>query len=413
MGTRHIRSSRVPGRLFLPVLLAVVPLTPALGQARLFDYMEDHTAVMLLVDPDTGIIRDANKSAVEFYGYPVDVLKGMNINRINALPPEEIRSELQKAAEQKRNYFVFPHRLAGGEIRTVEVYASPVFAPLYGKKLVLSIIHEITGKSVPEEEMDAYRVRLNSLVEQRARELFLSRSMNLVLFAVAVIACLTGVQLFFLVRGQRRAAKAAQAALEERTKLFAELQHRVKNSFATIASIIHIETSRTTDEGVRSALETLGGRVDTLSALYRLMYEGRGDDEIDLPEYLREITMCVSSAIGNPGMPPAFKSSVDSLLRDAKRASNLGLILNELVTNAYKHSPKDGYGPVRARFERTEGQLTLTVSNPGNPLPEGFSPGEGSGFGLLMVRELVRQLKGDLTFASAGGRVEFSVRVPD
>ena len=412
---RRDRSPRTEHRarrwiLACTILAAFAPAARA--QGRLFDYLDNHTSIMLLVDPDTGIIEDANKAAAEFYGYPAETLRGMSITRINVLSPEEIQAEMRAAAAQRRNYFVFPHRPADGTIRTVEVYSSPVFAPAYGRQLLLSIIHDITGKSVPEAEMDAYRIRLNSLVETRARELVEARSMNAVLAAAAIVASLTGLALYLGIRGQRRAADAVRAALEDRNKLFAELQHRVKNSFATIASLIHIDRSRTEDAAVRSALEILGGRVETLSALYRLMHEGRRDGEIDLPEYLMEIARSISSAIGAGGPRLEYESRIEHLVWDAKGASSLGLILNELVTNAYKYAPQGDSGAVRVRLERIDEDLLLMVSNPGGPLPEGFAPGRGSGFGLLMITELVRQFKGSLEVRSLNGRVEFSVRVP-
>lgn len=401
----------IPPGLLVMLILILFP-SSALAQARLFDYVDNHTSIMMLVDPDTGIIMDANKAASAFYGYPQEVLRGMSITRINVLSPEEIRAEMQAAAAQRRNYFVFPHRIADGSIRTVEVYSSPVVAPADGRRILLSIVHDITGKSVPEAEMDAYRVRLNALVETRARELVEARSMNAILAAAAILASLAGVILYFGVRNQRRSEAAIRAALEERNNLFAELQHRVKNSFAAIASLIHIEQSRTREESVRSALGTLGGRVDTLAALYRLMHEGRMDGRVDLPSYLREIVGSLSAAIEGAAPRLEMECGISELAWDAKRASNLGLILNELVTNAYKHSPAGETGSIRVTLERCGPDLRLSVSNPGDPLPTGFEPGTGSGFGLLMVRELVRQFEGSLGFDSSGGRVDFTIRVP-
>ena len=407
----HPKTGGLALRLLSVLILVCIPI-PTRGQTRLFEYLDDHTSIMLLVDPETGIIADANKAAAEFYGYPRETLRGMSITLINVLKPEEIQAEMRAAVEQKRDYFVFPHRIADGTIRTVEVYSSPVTAPAYGRQLLLSIIHDITGKSVPEAEMDAYRVRLNSLVETRARELVEARSMNAVLTAAAIVASLIGLALYLGVRSQRRFASETRAALEERNKLFAELQHRVKNSFAAIASLIHIEQSRANNEAVQSALETLGGRVETLAALYRLMHEGRTDGRVDLSRYLREIVDSLAALSGNVGPQLEMDCGIRELAWDAKRASNLGLILNELVTNAYKHSPVEESAAIRVILESLGPDLRLTISNPGNPLPKDFEPGTGNGFGLLMVTELVRQFEGSLEFGYSGGRVTVSVRVP-
>ena len=74
---------------------------------------EGHSAVMLLIEPQTGDILDANQAAVDFYGYPKSKLCGMSINEINALPPEQLAAERQEAFNKERNYFIFPQGFFG------------------------------------------------------------------------------------------------------------------------------------------------------------------------------------------------------------------------------------------------------------------------------------------------------------
>jgi PAS domain S-box-containing protein len=114
---------------------------------------ERHHAVMLLVDPDSGMIIDANPSAVEYYGYSRQTLCAMNIGQINGLPVSELRTELQRAKYEKRNYFVFPHRLASGESRIVEVYSSPI--EIKGQVVLFSIIHDVTERVEAEKRESA------------------------------------------------------------------------------------------------------------------------------------------------------------------------------------------------------------------------------------------------------------------
>jgi len=101
-------------------------------------------AVKLLIDPLTGQIVDANPAAADFYGYPLATLKHLNIIQINTLSPAEIKAEMQKADSERRNHFYFRHRLAGGEIRHVEVHSSPLI--LQGKHFLYSIVHDITQR---------------------------------------------------------------------------------------------------------------------------------------------------------------------------------------------------------------------------------------------------------------------------
>ncbi len=112
---------------------------------------ESHQAVMLLIDPDTGMIIDANNAAVKFYKYSKEKLKELKIQDINQLDPEQVRAEWTKALKDERNYFVFPHKLADGQIRQVEVYSSSFI--FRNKSMLYSIIHDITEKKIAEEAL--------------------------------------------------------------------------------------------------------------------------------------------------------------------------------------------------------------------------------------------------------------------
>jgi PAS domain S-box-containing protein len=112
---------------------------------------ERHDAIMLLIEPQTGLILDANQSAEEFYGYTKSKLCSMSINDINTWTPQQIAAERQKALTQKKNYFVFPHKLASGEERIVEVHSSPIVSQ--DKQALFSIIHDITQRKRAEDAL--------------------------------------------------------------------------------------------------------------------------------------------------------------------------------------------------------------------------------------------------------------------
>jgi PAS domain S-box-containing protein len=112
---------------------------------------EKNQAIKLMVDPEDGRIINANKAAGEFYGYPVDKLKQMKITDLNMLRPERIAEEMKKAKNDEKAYFEFPHRLASGEIRHVEVYSSSL---LDGDKVYLySIIHDVTERKKSDRKV--------------------------------------------------------------------------------------------------------------------------------------------------------------------------------------------------------------------------------------------------------------------
>lgn len=122
------------------------------SENRFRSMFEHHASPMLLIEPEEGTIVNANHAAADFYGYPEERLRSMNIADLNMLSPQEISAERSKAIHEERNYFVFPHRLADGSVRTVEIHSSPVV--MAGRTLLFSIVHDITGRQEMETELE-------------------------------------------------------------------------------------------------------------------------------------------------------------------------------------------------------------------------------------------------------------------
>jgi len=131
------------------------------SEERFRGMFESHSAVMLLVEPDTGRIVLANKAAERFYGYTASQLVSMCIQDINVLPPAEVETEMNLALHELRNLFIFPHRLADGAVRTVEVHSSPI--DHNGELMLFSIIHDITeSKRLEAERLEMERKLLHA-----------------------------------------------------------------------------------------------------------------------------------------------------------------------------------------------------------------------------------------------------------
>lgn len=127
---------------------------------RLQAMFSDHIAVMLIIDPETGRILDANPSACKFYGYEMAELLLLNIQDINMLPAKETARLRQKAFERKEGHFIFPHRLKNGEIRLVEVYSCPFDSMDEGK--LFSIIFDVTDREMYREDLFREKELLNT-----------------------------------------------------------------------------------------------------------------------------------------------------------------------------------------------------------------------------------------------------------
>ncbi|TWI74208.1 PAS domain S-box-containing protein [Desulfobotulus alkaliphilus] len=112
---------------------------------------EGASAIMMLIDPETGRVVDVNPAALAFYGWPRKTLTAMRIQDINTLSSEEVKVEMQKAFASARNYFEFRHRRADGSIRDVAVFSSAV--DVGSKKLLFSIIHDISERKAMEASL--------------------------------------------------------------------------------------------------------------------------------------------------------------------------------------------------------------------------------------------------------------------
>ena len=139
------------------------------SEARFRDLFEKNSSVMMLVDPESGAILDANRSAVEFYGYRRETLLQMSVTAINTLPPEEIAKARERARSGECKYFEFHHRLASGEVRDVDVHITPIESA--GRPMLFSIVNDVSARRRAERELEEYRDHLEELVASRTSEL--------------------------------------------------------------------------------------------------------------------------------------------------------------------------------------------------------------------------------------------------
>ncbi|MCX6162851.1 MAG: ATP-binding protein, partial [Ignavibacteriae bacterium] len=122
-----------------------------MSEKKFKDMFENHSAIMLLLNPETGNIVDANFAAAEYYGYSVEKMKTMNIKDINTLTEEELTEELKRSRFYNENYFIYQHKLGGGSVRDVEVYSKPI--SIDGQTLLFAVVHDITERKKTQAEL--------------------------------------------------------------------------------------------------------------------------------------------------------------------------------------------------------------------------------------------------------------------
>lgn len=127
----------------------------------------NHT-IMLVIDPQTGAIVDANTAACSFYQYDYENIIKLKSSDINVLSIDELAREMNLAVIEQRERFYFKHRLANGEIRDVEVHSGPIAQN--SRQLLYSIIYDITDRKKVEEEMIKKNNKLEEKIEENMRK---------------------------------------------------------------------------------------------------------------------------------------------------------------------------------------------------------------------------------------------------
>jgi diguanylate cyclase (GGDEF)-like protein/PAS domain S-box-containing protein len=125
------------------------------SEQRFRRFFEDHAAVMLMIEPDSGRICDANRAAHAYYGFPGQALVGQLMRDIDVLPDKDSRLVRHQVASGARSHFELRHRLASGEERDVELYASAIEQS--DRVLVLAIVHDITQRRRSEQALQRER----------------------------------------------------------------------------------------------------------------------------------------------------------------------------------------------------------------------------------------------------------------
>ncbi|WP_018607975.1 sensor histidine kinase [Uliginosibacterium gangwonense] len=213
---------------------------------------------------------------------------------------------------------------------------------------------------------------------------------------------------------RRRAQQKLEKALEEKTVLLNEVHHRVKNNLQVIASLLNLQATHAGDEKLRSILSESQSRVRAMALTHQLLYERKDYSRIDLGEYLERLAQLLFSSYREESVYVTLRCVLPSppQFLDFDRAIPCGLIVNELVTNAFKHAfPGGRSGEVCIELHQNENELELVVADNGVGLPAVFNLASVKSLGLQLVPLLADQLKGSISIVSTP-QTRFSLYFP-
>lgn len=183
--------------------------------------------------------------------------------------------------------------------------------------------------------------------------------------------------------------------------LLRELRHRINNDLQAILGSIELERHRAVDERSKGLLDGIIGRVAGVAAVYELLHT-HSRPTINASEYLHLLCRRVAAARGVDGARVGLNASLVSVEMTMDQAVLLGLIVNELTTNAAKHAFRDDdSGCICVQLRRTDGNFELIVSDNGQRQTENAHRGQGLG----LVHRLARQVGGTLSCEQGNGTV--------
>lgn len=187
-------------------------------------------------------------------------------------------------------------------------------------------------------------------------------------------------------------------SLREKESLLKEIHHRVKNNLQIIASLLYLQSGKFENEDFKRVLEEGQGRVRSMALIHQKLYENEDLKSIPFEEYLKELIGEIRASFGMHNI--TLNISAKDVFFDVDTAVPLGLIINELATNAFKYAFKnDKSGSFSISLTQdNDGSFELNVSDNGIGIPEEIDIKKTKSLGLRLVRMLSQQLEGKFGF---------------
>ncbi len=208
---------------------------------------------------------------------------------------------------------------------------------------------------------------------------------------------------------ERRAVELHES-VEEKEVMLREIHHRVKNNLQIISSLLSLQSGYIRDQQVLVQFQESQGRIRSMALIHETLYQSERLTKVDLADYMQSLgKILMRSYAANANVK--LESRLQSVLVSIDTAVPLGLMLNELVTNALKYAfPGGRPGQLLLELSKdVEGQITLRVQDDGVGLPPDFQLEQASTLGLRLVRMFAKQLRAQVTLRSEPGHTAFDI----
>lgn len=355
-------------------------------------------AIMML-DPD-GRVVSWNIGAQRITGYTADEIIGQHLSRFyspedvrDGFPEREVRTALAEGRFEDEGWRV---RRDGSRF-----WANVILTAIKDKEGKLlgftKVTRDLTERRQAEEELR----RARDVLEVRVRE----RSADLLHSNEALQA---------EIAERRRAETRLLASLREKELLLKEIHHRVKNNLQIVSSLLRLQVGDSNDPRARAQLRESQDRIFSMALVHEQLYRSADLSAVDLAEYVRGLVPQLAGSYNVETGSVTWSLEAEPVCLPADAAIPCGLILNELVSNAFKHAFAQGRpGHLRVEVRRNGEAVVMVVQDDGVGLPDGLDVRNTRSLGLQLVCSLVTQLRATLNVERQGGtRVSISFLAP-
>jgi two-component sensor histidine kinase len=202
-------------------------------------------------------------------------------------------------------------------------------------------------------------------------------------------------------------SKVIQTSLTEKETLLREIHHRVKNNLQIISSLLNIQSENIEDPNVLSSIKEGQSRVQAMSLIHSNLYQSEHINNVNIETYLKELVAYLSEMFAGQSKNIEIEVDAHEIEFDIDTAIPLGLIVNELVSNAYKYAfDNQQQGKVQIKVKAlNKTDYELNVKDNGKGLPDNFDPAKSKSLGLKLVKILSKQLRGKFKSSSSNGAI--------
>lgn len=198
-------------------------------------------------------------------------------------------------------------------------------------------------------------------------------------------------------------------SLKEKNTLLAEVHHRVKNNLAVISGLLEMQAFNAENKQIIDELRESQSRIQSIATVHETLYQSESFSDIALHSYIDELVGYISDTYSRAAVSINIEKKIDPVSLTVKQAVPCGLLLNELITNAYKHAfPGLARGTITICLSQDGDRIVLSIADDGVGLPDNFDIASSSSLGMTLISTLVQQLNGNLKIET-GSKTLFTV----